>query len=571
MLNKLLNVLCISLLFMSLTACKKQEDEITITGLNEEYIRSDDVTYTYKKSDLETDKVENVYVSADQSDNVLKTEVEVTLRAKEEASLIDVLALDNIVNKSGDENFETKDNQLVFENHGSDITYKGSTNKDLPVSVGITYYLDDNKIDPSDLAHKSGHVKMVFEYKNNTSLINNVKVPFICLTMLVLDEDKFSNITLENGKLINLADNKIVTLYAQPGLRESLKLYTIDTFDDIKLNDRAIIEADVSDFTLDYTSTIVTNGLFEEIENEDINDLNNAINDLSELNNKIDEIKDATSKLKDEGNELVDGIGKLKDSATQLDNAASSFNTNISQIGILTNSLNTLASSINAVVTNDALIGVKASVETTSSILDVMLTYCNSLISLKEDIDNINLEDLVSLDDSNATKIAITNIKNSDYSNVDIDSLNELKTNIESLKTKLNSEEFIKGYNKLVDTSAALATTCKALDSYETKKQLIEGAASLSSASSSFKTVIVSLNDNMPDFKNAINEFSDKIDEAVDDNRDDLNKYGGSNMKNIITNIKNLKTLDEQYDSFLGKIEGTSSSVIFTIETSAIK
>ncbi len=572
MLNKLLNVLCISLLLISLTACKKQEDEITTKGLNEEYVSVDnDTNYTYKKSDLETDKVENVYVSADQSGNVLKTEVEVTLKAKEEGFLIDALALDNIVNKSGDENFETKDNQIVFENHGSDITYKGSTNKGLPVSVGITYYLDDKQINPSDLAHKSGHVKMVFEYKNNTSLINNVKVPFICLTMLILDEDKFSNITLENGKLINLADNKIVTLYGEPGLKESLKLYTIDTFDDIKLSDRAIIEADVIDFTLDYTSTIVTNGLFKEIESEDISDLNKAINDLSDLNEKIDDIKDATSKLKDEGNELVGGIGKLKDSATQLEDVASSFNNNISQIGSLTSSLNTLASSIDSVVTNDTLTDVKASVEVTSSIFDVMLTCCNSLISLKEDIDNISLEDLAILDDLNATKIAITNIKNCDYSNIDLDSLNELKTNIESLKTKLNSEEFIKGYNKLVDTSAALATTCKALDSDETKKQLIEGAASLSSASSSFKSVIVSLNDNMPDLKNAINEFSDKIDEAVDDNRDDLNKYSGSNMKNIITNIKNLKAIDEQYDTFLGKIEGSSSSVIFTIETSAIK
>ena len=75
----------------------------------------------------------------------------------------------------------------------------------------------------------------------------------------------------------------------------------------------------------------------------------------------------------------------------------------------------------------------------------------------------------------------------------------------------------------------------------------------------------------MPDLKNAINEFSDKIDEAVDENRNDLNKFGGSNMKNIITNIKNLKKIDEDYDTFLGKIDGTTSSVTFTIETGEVK
>ncbi len=571
MLNKLLSILFISLLLIGLTACKKEEVKTNITGINEEHITSDDVTYTYKKSDLETDKVENVYVSADQSGNVLKTEVEVTLKAKEDGLLSDILALDNIVNKSGDENYKIKDKQIVFENHGSDITYKGTTNKDLPVSVNITYYLDGNKINPSDLAHKTGHVKMVFEYKNNTSLTNNVKVPFMCLTMLMLDKDKFSNITLENGKLINLEDNKIVTLYGEAGLKESLKLYTIDTFDDIKLSDSASLEADVEDFTLDYTSTIVSNGLFKEIENEDINDLSSAINDLNKLNNQIDEIKDATSKLKDEGNKLIDGVTKLKDSANQLDDAASSFNTNISQIGTLTSSLNTLASRLSAVITSESLNGVVVSIETTNSLLDVMISYCNSLISLKEDVDHINLDDLKDLADDNQTKIAISNIKNSDFSKIDLDALNTLKVNIESLKTNLNSEEFIEGYNLLIDTSNKLTIACKAVDSDETKNSVINGASALAFASSSFKSAIGSLNDNMPDLKDAINKFSDKINEAVDDNRDDLNKYSGSNMKNIITNIKNLKTLDEQYDSFLGKIEGTSSSVTFTVETSEIK
>ena len=571
MLNKIINIICVSLLLVTVSACKQEaNDEEELVGVNEQYT-SEDSTYTYKISDLETDKVESVFAKADPCGKVEKTEVEVTLKAKEEKELKDVNKLDNIINTSGDENYKIKDDQIVFENHGSDITYKGTTNKELPVSVNITYYLDNQEISPSELAHKSGHVKMVFNYENNSSLNNNVQVPFICLTMLMLDEDKFSNITLENGKLINLSGNKIVTLYGEPGLKESLKLYTIDTFDDIKLTDSAILEADVEDFTLDYTSTIVSNGIFKELETKDINELSNSINDLSKLNDKIDEIKEATSKLKDEGNKLVDGVSKLKDSADQLDDAAGAFNTNISQIGTLISALNTLATSISGVVTNESLIGVKTAVETTDSLLNVMITYCDSLISIKTEVDNINLVDLKDMDDSNPTKIAITNLKNIDLSSISIDDLNKLKTNIETLKTQLNSKEFVDGFAKLVTTSTTLATACKTIDSNETKNQLISGASSLASASSTFKSVISSLNDNMPDLKNAINEFSDKIDEAVDENRNDLNKFGGSNMKNIITNIKNLKKIDEDYDTFLGKIDGTTSSVTFTIETGEVK
>ena len=571
MLNKIINIICVSLLLVTVSACKQEaNDEEELVGVNEQYT-SEDSTYTYKISDLETDKVESVFAKADPYGKVEKTEVEVTLKAKEEKELKDVNKLDNIINTSGDENYEIKDDQIVFENHGSDITYKGTTNKELPVSVNITYYLDNQEISPSELAHKSGHIKMIFTYKNNSTLNNNVQVPFMCVTMLMLDEDKFSNITLENGKLINLSGNKIVALYGEPGLKESLKLYTVDTFDDIELTDSAMVEADVEDFTLDYTSTIVSNGIFKEMDNEDINDISDAINDLSKLNDKIDEIKDATTKLKDEGNELVDGVSKLKDSADQLDDAAGAFNTNISQIGTLISALNTLATSISGVVTNESLIGVKTVVETTDSLLNVMITYCDSLISIKTEVDNINLEDLKGMDDSNPTKIAITNLKNIDLSSISIDDLNKLKTNIETLKTQLNSEEFVDGFAKLVTTSTTLATACKAIDSNETKNQLISGASSLASASSTFKSVISSLNDNMPDLKNAINEFSDKIDEAVDENRSDLNKFSGSNMKNIITNIKNLKKIDEDYDSFIGEIDGTTSSVTFTIETEEIK
>ena len=571
MLNKIINIICVSLLLVTVSACKQEaNDEEELVGVNEQYT-SEDSTYTYKISDLETDKVESVFAKADPYGNVEKTEVEVTLKAKEEKELKDVNKLDNIINTSGDENYKIKDDQIVFENHGSDITYKGTTNKELPVSVNITYYLDNQEISPSELAHKSGHIKMIFTYKNNSTLNNNVQVPFMCVTMLMLDEDKFSNITLENGKLINLSGNKIVALYGGPGLKESLKLYTVDTFDDIELTDSAMVEADVEDFTLDYTSTIVSNGIFKEMDNEDINDISDAINDLSKLNDKIDEIKDATTKLKDEGNELVDGVSKLKDSADQLNDAARAFNTNISQIGTLTSALNTLATSISGVVTNESLIGVKTVVETTDSLLNVMITYCDSLISIKTEVNNINLEDLKGMDDSNPTKIAITNLKNIDLSSISIDDLNKLKTNIETLKTQLNSEEFVDGFAKLVTTSTTLATACKAIDSNETKNQLISGASSLASASSTFKSVISSLNDNMPDLKNAINEFSDKIDEAVDENRSDLNKFSGSNMKNIITNIKNLKKIDEDYDTFLGKIDGTTSSVTFTIETGEVK
>lgn len=95
-----------------------------------------------------------------------------------------------MINTSGDEDHDVEDDTLVFENHGSDITYKGNINKDLPVNVKLTYYLDDKEVMVEELAHKSGHLKIVVDYVNNT------KVPFLCLTTMMLS-DRFSNIKVE--------------------------------------------------------------------------------------------------------------------------------------------------------------------------------------------------------------------------------------------------------------------------------------------------------------------------------------------------------------------------------------
>ncbi len=568
--RNLCKLLFITSLSISLCACTETSDEPTITtSINEEYEEVEE-TYSYQKSDLDKDKVETVYVNSNAYGEVEKIEVETTLKAKETGNTEDIHALENVINTSGDENYEIQDNKLIFENHGNDITYKGSTNKELPVGVHFTYYLNDKEIKVEDLAHQSGHLKINVEYTNNTPLTNNVQVPFVCITLFMLNPDKFSNVTLDNGKLINASDYKIAVLYAEPGLKESLALYKVDTFDDIKLTSTATIEADVTDFALDYTSTLVSNGLFDEVKDSNINDLSSSINDLSELNTKIDDIKDATNQLKDKGDELVDGVCKLKDAITTLDDGIQTYNSAISNISTLTSSLATLASSLNAVATNDLLKGVTTSVETTSQILDVMLSYTETIRALKETADQINLEDLSELDDENTTKIAITTLKES-LDCFDDTKLSELKDTLTSLKEMLNSEEFTTGYATLVASANKLNEACSSLNSNDSVNKLTKGMQAIADGSSTLKDVIVELDGNMPKLKDAINEFSNKINEAIDDSRDDLNKYSGTNMKNIISNIKNLKTVDQNYDTFVGKLDGTTSSVSFIIETDAIK
>lgn len=550
--------LLVLMMVVVLSACSGEKDTVVKSGLNEEYVE-DKQDYKYKASDLKTDKVEVVYVTSDAYGEIKNIEVETTLKAKEDGELKDVNVLNNVINTSGDEEHDVEDDTLVFENHGSDITYKGNINKDLPVNVKLTYYLDDKEVMVEDLAHKSGHLKIVIDY------INNTKVPFLCLTTMMLS-DRFSNIKVENGKLLSLGDTKMAVLYGEPGLKDSLMLYKVDTFDDIKLNDSAYIEADVEDFTLDYTATIVSNGLFKEIKDDDLNKLSSSLNDLSDLNEKIDDIKDASKKLKDEGNNLKDGVNKLNDAINGLDKGISEYNDNISQIGSMIDGISLLATSLDDLLKDTNVSNLKDNVNMCASILDSIEVNLNLIISIKNDVDsnneNIDKIDVNQINDEE-TKNAILALKKIDLSGVDLEKLNDIKNDINDIKNDLSS------FNTLNVDTTTIKEECVGLSS--NKELLVGGMNEIANGSSSLKSVINKLNENVPNMTKAISEFSDKMNEAIDDSSDDLNKFSGADMKSIVNNIKMLKNNDKDYDTFVGKLDGMTSSVSFIIETAKIK
>ena len=556
--SSIMKKLLVLMMIVVLSACSGEKDAVVKSGLNEEYVE-DKQDYKYKASDLKTDKVEVVYVTSDAYGEIKNIEVETTLKAKEDGELKDVNVLNNVINTSGDEDHDVEDDTLVFENHGIDITYKGNINKDLPVNVKLTYYLDDKEVMVEDLAHKSGHLKIVVDY------INNIKVPFLCLTTMMLS-DRVSNIKVENGKLLSLGDIKMVVLYGEPGLKDSLMLYKVDTFDDIKLNDSAYIEADVEDFTLDYTATIVSNGLFKEIKDDDLNKLSSSLNDLSDLNEKIDDIKDASKKLKDEGNNLKDGVNKLNDAINGLDKGISEYNDNISQIGSMIDGISLLATSLDDLLKDTNVSNLKDNVNMCASILDSIEVNLNLIISIKNDVDsnneNIDKIDVNQINDEE-TKNAILALKKIDLSGVDLEKLNDIKNDINDIKNDLSS------FNTLNVDTTTIKEECVGLSS--NKELLVGGMNEIANGSSSLKSVINKLNENMPNMTKAISEFSDKMNEAIDDSSDDLNKFSGTDMKNIVNNIKMLKNNDKDYDTFVGKLDGMTSSVSFIIETAKIK
>ena len=263
-------------------------------------------TQTDVQSEDAAKKEETVYVVADPDGTPNEVIVSDWLKNFDGAdTLEDVSNLRDIENVKGDETFtQGADGKLTWQADGNDIYYQGKTDKELPIDMKMTYYLDGEEIAPEDLAGKSGKVTIRVDYTNKEKTEDGVYVPFAAVTGMMLNKD-FTNVEVTNGKVVSDGNNQVVVGFAFPGLSESLDLDSKD-LKDVNIPDYVEITADVKDFTLDMTMTFVMSDILQELNvDQDI--------DLSGIEDAIDSLSDASKQLVDGSKALVDGTGTLLD------------------------------------------------------------------------------------------------------------------------------------------------------------------------------------------------------------------------------------------------------------------
>lgn len=303
-------------------------------------------------------KEESVYVKADASGNVKKTTVSEWLKNPEKGTISDTSELKDIKNVKGDETFETgSNNNVSWKSEGNDIYYQGTIDKELPVEVKVSYKLDGKSISPKDLKGKSGKVEIQFSYDNKSKQTVNVNgedvemyTPFTMVSAMMLSSDEYSNVSVENGKLISDGDKNIVVGVAFPGLANDLNLKDLDM--DIDIPETVTITADVKDATVGTSITMASAELMNEFGLDDIDsfdDLQDSIDDLEDATNQL---VDGSKEAADGSKELADGAGTLNDGAGTLASGAGTLadgvNTLNEKSGTLVSGVNTLASGVQA-------------------------------------------------------------------------------------------------------------------------------------------------------------------------------------------------------------------------------
>lgn len=452
MLNK--KFLLVMYSVFSLVACTTNAETIPVQNQKDDNEKVEETTSF--KSNMDTDKSEIVHAKAKPNGNIYETEVDVSLRNNHTETITDTTNLTDIRNTKGDEVYTLEGNTLIWENKGEDVSYNGKSEEPLPIQTTITYKLDGKDVTSEDLVNKSGNVEMTYQFQNITDPV----VPFAVMTVLTLDIDEFSNVKVNHGKVISLDDSLIVLGYALPNIEEELNLKSLDLTDDIdEIPSSVTITCDTTNFTLDFSSIVFTNGLLKNKGNKD---------SLKEITNSINDLQNATKDIVDGTGDLFDGVTsyqeytgqfhealiKLKDGSKTLKDALNTMNTQksslIQGISVLDTGISGVDSSLSALIeatSNNE--NTSALEEAKNVVLAQVQIIQNAITSLQIDLVNLTnyASELNANKDSINEKVAERNRKieeinqhlNSEKDNV-IQKINDNQDLTDDQKTALISE-----------------------------------------------------------------------------------------------------------------------------------
>ena len=563
-----------------LSSCGGSAPETVVSGNSDLVQTGEGTVFDESKSKPAGTKEESVSVKADASGKPLEVTSSVVLSRIGDSEFIkDSSDLANIRNKEGDEEYEQKGTQLLWENKGENITYEGDSLKTPDVGVEVSYYLNGKKVSPEEIAGQSGDVRLSFHYINNAKqsvefggTTTEMMVPYLFMTVAVLDENHFSDVEVENGTTSTMGDMLLVAGLAAPGLKRELGLSGLDAAKDIKLPEYVEITAKATDFQLDFTTTIVSSGLFKDLETDQLKDGEDLVDSMKELRNA--------------SSEMLNGIAALSDGASEFDKALKSYTDGAADLGKGTKALSDGANALNSSGQelkngadqlaeglsglNEMLQNMEAPEETdygeTFASLDQAIAALESDIQIIETAHPAPAEGEESTEEEVIVQQAITEAKGylgmlkgilqaieEGLPSADGEQLETLKTMVAALAegaSGLNTglDQYLGGVEQLAGGAGDLQ----------------KGAEALGSGGSELYKGYGALTEGISKLKEGYAAFDE---EGIAE----LSKLAGDDLKNVLNRIRAMKEIDTKSMNYSGAEESTKASVSYIIETEKVE
>jgi len=552
-------------------------------------------------------KDETVYVIQDASGNAKKTIVSDFLKNTSGLSTIsDSTDLSNIENVKGKEKFTKSGSSLSWAAAGNNIYYRGTTLRDTPITMSVKYYIDGEELTPKQIAGKSGDLEIKINYTNNER-VGDVRVPFLVVSTMMLKDDNFSNVTIDNGKVIDDGDKQIVVGMTMPGMTQSLNLSSSD----IDIPESLDIHADVKDFSLDTIVTVAANNLFDDLDTSSVSslsDLDSAINKLDVSAQKLvsgsvkiaegtKEAYSGSKKLASGSKTLASGTSDLSTGLGQLKTGSASFNSGITALQTGMNDMNTKLGSGIAQMSSGvsdmnklmgSLSGSFTSAESTNTTAE---TYLNNLAqgmcretmvqiltkyktapTTLTDTEKAFLGIYQALETSNGTlKVANDNMTASTFTNPsDGKTYNTLYYGVNAIGSGLSSmsSQASSGISQIQGGLTQLSTGAQQLsagieNAYGGSVQLKTGADKLNTGANSLvkgeKTLV-----------SGTSELSSGMSKFYDDGIAKIVKAYNGNVKGVAKRLQSMANASQDYTTFTKLSNNTKGTVKFLYRTDAI-
>ena len=287
----------------------------------------------------ETAKHERVYVVVNHDGEVQTLLDNVHLENGDGLDVLDDRSmLTAIENVGGHETFTLDGETLTWQADGSSIIYQGTSDKRPDVLPQVTFTLDGKEATAEDIKNAQGVVTM------DVSFLMAENTPYLALSVMPIDEDTLSDISVENGAVMNDGNHKVLVGWAVPGMDADAELPTHFT---------VTATADHADLSwmMTFATSEPLSWLCDEADDK-IGDLNDAVNELKAGLTALcdgETLPEGEGKLHDGLSALFtlyDGVAALNDGAKSLSDGAKSLGDGASE---LENGLTTLVSN------NDAL------------------------------------------------------------------------------------------------------------------------------------------------------------------------------------------------------------------------
>lgn len=524
--NNLKKIMCVLLcasMLASFSACSKKNDGNTDEPTTSPS-QSDTTNVSYDTAATSYKKNETVYVNMASDGQVTSKIVTDWLHTDKAQTYIDDMSdLSDIKNvKSNVEPVKNKDGSYRWNMETTDLYYRGSTKKDLPVNFNITYYLDGKQTTAEKIAGKKGQVKMVITVNNESKKTvkiagkdTTIYTPFIVAGGMILQEDNFSNVTVENGKTIGDGTKEIALMVGAPGLKESLNLSDemLKQLGDFNFSNTYTITADTEKFEL--TNMIFAVLPLSAIESSVENNLPNTVSDVKNTLNEVQAVIDKFNSMN--ATELINKLFSNTDNLTEL---ASS----VSDVTKLYND-------------NKALLDVLEKYMTKENI--------EAIQKLIEDTDDTDLEQVAKLLNN---PILQKFFKQLPTLSKDMETVMPIITGLSTDMQKPEVQKALKNLPQTIETLKKLKTTID-------KNQDL------------FNTLGNTLDD---DTIASLKGIMSSLDKIISEN--DLEAYAklADNADDLIARAKAWIEAGQKYDIFTTKGAASSTSVMFVYETAAV-